>query len=352
MDIVVALGLALALIMIVLGLYLLLRRGSPSKTNPSADVDALTAALSADIAAQAHPQRPPVVPRHARTALSEKTALSDQTTTSDHAADHARIEPTVSLAAEMATDIPDIRPSQSRDVPTMDDVSDLTLASFKQDQRSADDQTLSPTVFTAATVIPPQQGEDLDEMLSNLDQATAKMVTPVACADLEDWQGESHLLDAHLEDRARRDEDTTLAQAETIIGLYLLPTSGRPMSGERVLHLLRQYGLRFGEMSLFHRFEEPTGQGPLMFSVLRYGAEGPSGFDLETMPQDQIDGLAFFLALPSAKAVHGYDMMTSISGLLARDLFANVFDEQMNPMTKQLRESYRHQVLEFKPREK
>jgi cell division protein ZipA len=341
LDIVVALGLALALIMIVLGLYLLLRRGSSSKTAPATDVDTLTAALSADIAAQAHPQRPPVVPRHARAALDAQAAVSDKAAVSDYAADHERIEPIASSSAvaDLADDIPDTRPSQSRDVPSMDDVSEI----------NSTPATILDPVQSAVT--PTEQGEDLDDMLSDLDQATAKMVTPVECADLEDWQGESHLLDAHLEDRARRDEDTTLAQAETIIGLYLLPTSGRPMSGERVLHLLRQYGLRFGEMSLFHRFEEPTGQGPLMFSVLRYGAEGPSGFDLETMPQDQIDGLAFFLALPSAKAVHGYDMMTSISGLLARDLFANVFDEQMNPMTKQLRESYRHQVLEFKPSE-
>jgi cell division protein ZipA len=345
LDIVVALGLALALIMIVLGLYLLLRRGSSNQTTPPTDVDALTAALSADIAAQAHPQRPPVVPRHARSVIS------------DYAADHERIEP---VANDLAADIPDIRPSQSRDIASMDDMSDLH-AMPSDDHGAANTPILTQAAFiestpatssTAAIQAVNQQGEDLDDILSDLDHATAKMSPPVECADLDDWQGESYLLDAHLEDRARRDEDTTLAQAETIIGLYLLPSSGRPMSGERVLHLLRQYGLRFGEMSLFHRFEEPTGQGPLMFSVLRYGVEGPSGFDLEAMPQEHIDGLAFFLGLPSEKAIHGYDMMTSISGLLARDLFANVFDEQMNPMTKQLRESYRHQVLEFKPREK
>jgi cell division protein ZipA len=271
--------------------------------------------------------RPPVVPR------AQRHLLTDTVADSEHLA---------SVQSNTDLDLPDIR--AHRDVPRMDDVSAAT-------------DVLTPTVPStvesrvAATVVLAERTDvvELDHMLSDLDHATAQMVPPVECANVDDWQGESSLLDAHLEDRARRDESTALAQAQTIICLQLLTNSGRPMSGERVLHLLRQYGLRFGEMSLFHRFEDANGQGPLMFSVLRYTTEGPTNFDLETMPQEQIDGLTFFLGLPSAKAVHGYDMMNSIAGLLARDLAADVFDEHMMPLTKQLREHYRHQVLEFRP---
>jgi cell division protein ZipA len=299
--------------MIMAGLYLLFRRPRPSVVS-----DPLLTEPTVD-------GRPPVVPRYARQAIS------------DTVADSERLPP--SLDANDLS-LPDIRPSQSRDIPRMDDISETDRV-----------QPVMHTEPVAAASPMPQASPDigLDHMLSDLDRATAQMVPPVEAANVDDWQGESSLLDAHNEDRARRDENTTLAQAQMIVCLQLLSTSGRPMSGERVLHLLRQYGLRFGEMCLFHRFEESNGQGPLMFSVLRYTPDGPIGFDLETMPQEKMDGLTFFLALPNTKAVHGYDMMNSIANLLARDLAADVFDENMVPMSKQLREHYRHQVLEFRP---
>jgi cell division protein ZipA len=316
LDIQVALGLALAMIMIVAGLYLLLRKPRP----PVSDAPISTPEIDG---------RPPVVPRAQRHLLTDTVADSERLTPVD---------------ARTDLHMPDIR--AHRDVPRMDDVSDSSdllspTASPAVDSRIA--PTVSP-VLTERT-----DAAELDHMLSDLDHATAQMVPPVERANVDDWQGESSLLDAHLEDRARRDESTTLAQAQMIICLQLLTNSGRPMNGERVLHLLRQYGLRFGEMSLFHRFEEANGQGPLMFSVLRYTPDGPTNFDLETMTQEKFDGLTFFLALPNVKAVHGYDMMNSIAGLLARDLAADVFDEHMMPLTKQLREHYRHQVLEFRP---
>jgi cell division protein ZipA len=315
LDIQVALGLALAIIMIVAGLYLLLRKPRP----PVSDAPISTPEIDG---------RPPVVPR------AQRHLLTDTVADSEHLA-----------PVDTSTDLhmPDIR--AHRDVPRMDDVS--AAAEILTPTASPVDSRVAPTVSPVFT--PEADAAELDHMLSDLDHATAQMVPPVERANVDDWQGESSLLDAHLEDRARRDENTPLAQAQMIICLQLLSASGRPMSGARVFHLLRQYGLRFGEMSLFHRFEDANGQGALMFSVLRYTPNGSTNFDLETIAQEDLDGLTFFLALPNSKAVHGYDMMNSIANLLARDLAADVFDEHMMPLTKQLREHYRHQVLEFRP---
>ena len=182
---------------------------------------------------------------------------------------------------------------------------------------------------------------------SDTEQLNAAKDT-LATADVEEWQGESALLDAHLEDQERRDDESALAQAEHIVALYVMPNASRALSGERTIQLLRQFGLRYGEMSLFHRFADSDGTGPLMFSVLRYTSEGPSGFDLETLPSEQVEGLAFFLALPSKHAVAGYDTMVSISTLLAREIHGQVYDEHMNQLSPQLREHYRHFVLEYR----
>ena len=189
-----------------------------------------------------------------------------------------------------------------------------------------------------------------DDQSNTLRESEAVEVinTDKQTANVEDWEGESALLDAHIEDQERRDDESALAQAEHIVALYVMPAASHTLSGERTIELLRQFGLRYGEMSLFHRFMEADGTGPLMFSVLRYTSEGPSGFDLETLPNEQVEGLAFFLALPSNHAAAGYDTMVSISTLLSREIKGRVCDEYMNDLSPQLREHYRHFVLEYR----
>ncbi|MEC7120520.1 MAG: cell division protein ZipA C-terminal FtsZ-binding domain-containing protein [Pseudomonadota bacterium] len=312
MDILVAIGMTVALIMIALGIYLLFLRKSKATAAPAPTLLAPEADEQPD-------GRPPIVPRAART-----TQLQAQTDSVEPSPIGTRTAPAVDAEDAFAK----ITPQQGRQQPEV--VADAEPA-----------QAIMPEAL---------ETDSLDTMLDDLEQATAKLIPPVERGEVAEWQGDSALLDAHLHDQTRRDDESTLAQAEQVVALYLLPTEGRSLDGARVLQLLKQYGLRFGEMSLFHRFAESSGEGSLMFSVLRYTPEGPQGFDLESLPQEKIGGLAFFLALPNPEAVNGYDMMASISSLLARDLSAHLYDEEMNPFTKQLKAHYRHVVLEFKPK--
>ncbi|RYY79365.1 MAG: hypothetical protein EOO69_07025 [Moraxellaceae bacterium] len=224
--------------------------------------------------------------------------------------------------------------SSKPDQDPVEDTFDQALAQLEA-VTSADDSLLEQSTETAASAKP-------------ANTSNAERADKLATGDVEEWQGESALLDAHLEDQERRDDESALAQAEHILALYVMPNAARALSGEQTIHLLRQFGLRYGEMSLFHRFSDADGTGPLMFSVLRYTSEGPSGFDLETLPNEQVEGLAFFLALPSTHAVAGYDTMVSISTLLAREIHGQVYDEHMNQLSPQLREHYRHFVMEYR----
>lgn len=179
--------------------------------------------------------------------------------------------------------------------------------------------------------------------------AETEAETALETVEIEEWQGESDVLDAHLSEQYRNDEESALAKAEQLIALYLYPNPTRALSGDRALKTLLKYGLRFGEMSCFHRYENPETVSPLMFSVLRINDDGaPTGFDLETLPNEEVKGLAFFLALPNAQAVQGFDMMVSLAGLMARDIDGLVFDEQSLELTPQLRDHWRHYVIEYK----
>lgn len=187
---------------------------------------------------------------------------------------------------------------------------------------------------------------DLVEENADVDTASDNQLETVK---IEEWQGESDVLDAHLSEQYRNDEESALAKAEQLIALYLYPNPTRALSGDRALKTLLKYGLRFGEMSCFHRYENPETVSPLMFSVLRINDDGaPTGFDLETLPSEEVKGLAFFLALPNNHALQGFDMMVSLAGLMARDIGGLVFDEQSLELTPQLRDHWRHYVIEYK----
>lgn len=186
------------------------------------------------------------------------------------------------------------------------------------------------------------------DMPIKLPQDIINVHNAIGTTPLSEWDGESALIDEHLAEHTRSEEDSILVQAEQIIAINLIPKSGRPLDGRLVLQLLRKYGLRFGEMDLFHRFEETSGNGAMMFSVLKYTQEGPAGFDLDTMEHEQFDGLSFFLALPGIKPLQGFDMMISTAQRLAQECYANLLDDEMNLLSEQLKSHYRHRVLDFR----
>ena len=184
-----------------------------------------------------------------------------------------------------------------------------------------------------------------------LDAAKAELslnpnIETVAIAEFE---GESNILDVHLHEQQRHDDESVLATAEQIIALNVYPNPRRALSGDKALKVLLKFGLRFGEMSCFHRYENTEEPSALMFSVLRITDNGPAGFDLETLATEKVQGLAFFLALPNSKAVTGYDMMTSIAGLIAREIDGKVYDEDNLEFTPQLKEHWRHHVIDYRP---
>ena len=180
------------------------------------------------------------------------------------------------------------------------------------------------------------------------DTQAAQPISLVSVENLDQQPLNANILDAHLSEQDRLDEESSLATAQKLVALYLYPSPSRALSGERTLKILTKYGLRYGELSCFHRYQDPEKASPLMFSVLRLNDDGaPSGFDLETLSNEEVKGLAFFLALPNVHAVTGYDMMVSLSGLMARDVDGMVFDEQGLELTPQLRDHWRHQVIEM-----
>lgn len=142
-------------------------------------------------------------------------------------------------------------------------------------------------------------------------------------------------------------EEKPYVEVQDVIALHVVARQ-HPFNGEDLLRCILGYGLRFGDMSIFHRHERPTGQGKILFSMAK--AVEPGIFDLQAMSGEEIPGVSFFLSLPGVNSIHAYDIMVDTAKRLATELQGEILDEQRQPLTRQLVEHYRERVQEFERR--
>ena len=310
MEITTIVGIAAAVILILAGLKLLLKK--PADAAPSLDTD-----LHIDPDSQQ-----PVIPRHVRSQLNApeqpdqrtELALAQPADSAAEAAAPAAQAEAVAAAAEGAPEAPK--------------TAEQPAAQAEEAQAAAASAAEKPAGAAA---------EKAAQELS---------LNQIEKAEISEFEDESNILDAHLYEQKLVDDESALATAETYIALNVYPDS-RALSGEKALKVLMKYGLRFGEMACFHRYSEDGSK--LLFSVLQISNDGAAaGFDLETLSTEQVKGLAFFLALPHSDVQIAFDTMDSISRLIAREIEGTVYDQNNQEFTPQLREHWRHQAIDYR----
>ncbi len=357
MDILVVLGILVAVILILIGLFMIFQPKFAASKAALKDSESTPIASSlTEPVVQAAPEAAQIAP-----VISANDFITQ--TIQQHNQQQTRIHPTLDERSvdDEASDSPAFTASHI-DVPVLvsDEPEHLTMPRTTPQVEEQDHNALDAMLDDLAQATTIEEMGRHGDIISDLNQVYDSLIPhtvvhPEALAQvietrqLAEWEGESALINDHLAEHTRSEEDSILVQAEQIIAIHLLPKSGRPLEGRTVLRLLRKYGLRFGEMDLFHRFEEATGEGAMMFSVLKYTQEGPAGFDLDTMEQENFDGLSFFLALPGIKPLQGFDMMMSTAQRLGQECYAHLLDDEMNLLSEQLKGHYRHQVLDFRP---
>ncbi|GAA5011523.1 cell division protein ZipA C-terminal FtsZ-binding domain-containing protein [Acinetobacter puyangensis] len=355
-------GIVIAVLMVIIGLRLLFKK--PQTSQPIEQTELIVDAQS----------QQPIVPRHLR---PEAVKLAPVTTTGETTSAASASLPNQELAsqsnAEQATGQNVATESKAEHDAETSSISDKAKHSAEPDELDQiieqlkdeaelvddakqvivnQDSTPEIEIIDTLEVEKTQDNSPQDVIVENIEieEKDAAEKISVNAIEAVEWQDEADVIDAHLSEQNRQDEESALAKAQQLIALYMYPNPGRALSGERTLKMLLKYGLRYGEMSCFHRYEDADKPSPLMFSVLRINEDGaPSGFDLESLPSEEVKGLAFFLALPNPHAVTGFDMMVSLAGLMARDTDGMVFDEQSLELTPQLRDHWRHFVIEYKP---
>jgi len=333
MEVTTIIGIVVAVIIILVGLRMVLRK--PNDAAPSLESELH---INEDC-------KQPVIPRHVR----------DQLRTDRESQEQVRVEP--NLTALDSVEVADEKQQKIEDVAAESNIVQSTeIEHAAITQQTEKTETVASTESATESVKaldvqtePTTQTHDSAKAVVSQDKEEAfQFNANVETAEIKEFDEESSILDVHLNEQQKYDDESVLSTAETIIALNVYPNPRKALSGDKTLKMLLKYGLRFGELSCFHRYENPEEESHLLFSVLRVTDNGPDGFDLETLSTEQVQGLAFFLALPHSDVQKGFDTMVSIAGLIAREIDGTVYDENNLEFTPQLKEHWRHKAIDYR----
>ena len=131
---------------------------------------------------------------------------------------------------------------------------------------------------------------------------------------------------------------------DELIILGVLAKSGAVFKGPELVAALRGQGLKFGNMSIFHRIDSATDEH--LFSVAN--AVEPGTFDLADMEALETPGITFFLQLPvPGDAFETLEDMLLSARTVAAALGGDVKDDQMNTLTGQTVEHIRQRLSDY-----
>lgn len=138
-------------------------------------------------------------------------------------------------------------------------------------------------------------------------------------------------------------------EPELIINISLLARDEDGFVGEKLLHCMLSRGLRFGDMNIFHRHKNTSGEGPVQFSLAN--ALKPGTFDLDDMGSFQTRGVSMFMILPGPEQpLKSYKLMLDTAQHLAGELNGQLVDSSRSVLTQQTIQHFNEQIQDFERR--
>ena len=301
----------------------------------------------------------PIIPRHERKLPETLDADEDDAAEADS---QAAQTPSAEVASSRVKEHTSKQPKtyKPKNVVTDDNAfatdNDSDAATTPASGSSADTQQLDAMLAASAPsdddYAPRTIEDDEDDAFSSLVSATDHIMPPIETADEPDFTENSPILDRHLIESADDAQNAPLIYAEDNLNITIMPHQYRDrpaniVRGRDLLALVDKYGLRFGAMNMFHRYENKDGTGILWFSMMGVTDQGIAPFDPHNVATSTYNGVVLFLSLPHPQAVMGFDGMMSIAYMMASDLNAEVLDENNDPITSEYKQVLRNQIREY-----
>ena len=145
-------------------------------------------------------------------------------------------------------------------------------------------------------------------------------------------------------DMLQNDDDKDPGYSQVLV-INVMARPKTSIQGDELLPILLGAGLRFGEMSIFHRHADRKG-GPVLFSVAN--ALNPGTFDLNDISDFNTQGVCFFMTLPNvANNMLAFEQMLATAKHVQSVLDAELKDDNRSVMTAQTVEHYRQRIRDF-----
>lgn len=133
---------------------------------------------------------------------------------------------------------------------------------------------------------------------------------------------------------------------QEVIIINVMARQGEMLAGYELLPVLRQQGLRLGEMSIFHRHTETNGNGPVIFSMANMVK--PGTFELAGMEEFTTPGVSFFLQMPNEIGnMPAFELMLGAATAVRNALDGELKDEHRSTVTRQTVEHCRQRIRDF-----
>lgn len=133
---------------------------------------------------------------------------------------------------------------------------------------------------------------------------------------------------------------------QEVLVIYVVSRDRQGFKGQDLLQILLACDVRYAKSRVFYRYEEAKGQGPVQFGVASLTEEGT--FDLDSMDEQLIPGVCFFLTLPGpVKSLNAFSYMVETAQVLVKNLGGELRDESRSVMTAQTLEHYRQRIRDF-----
>lgn len=141
-------------------------------------------------------------------------------------------------------------------------------------------------------------------------------------------------------------EEEPLPEPEEVLILTVVAAPGDELPGAELLPSLLTLGFKFGDMGIFHRHQESSGQGKVLFSIANMVK--PGTFDVDNMESFKTPGISLFMTLPNAgEPTQSFNMMLNAAQKLARELKGQVLDDTRSVLTNQKIRHYQERIREF-----
>ena len=298
----------------------------------------------------------PIIPRHERNVIDqpdlEDTVAGETTIGPNRDYLNAVIEDEPLTQSSHHTDETLPQSADSNDF--SDDESDVDYARWQAEQQRADDNEfahLSEELRDGDSEYASSSAQEPDAF-SSLMSATDNLMPVIDTFDEPSFDDNSPILDQHLMEPVDQAQNGPLINAKDNINITILPHQYRDRTpsiirGGDLLKLIDKYGLRFGAMNMFHRYEQKDGTGMLWFSMMGITDKGIAPFDPHSVATNTYNGVVVFLSLPHPQALRSFDSMMSIAYMMANDLDAMILDENNESITPEYKQQLRNQVRDY-----